>query len=252
MSRSIDLIQVRRLEELAFAGWPALESRDRAGWRLRFSGGYTKRANSINGLDSNAQTDSETVATLEAAYGERGLPPVWRLTPLAPQPIGDLLAARHYRTIERSLVQVCELPRDAVAHPEVRIHARPTDAWIDTFSTCSPVRPEHRDTMKAMLAAIAAPAGFAIVEERGEAMAMALGAVNGDHMGLFDVLVMPHARRRGLARKVTESLYAWARGHGARFAYLQVVATNAAAMPLYAAQGFRTVYEYEYRIPPLP
>ena len=65
-------------------------------------------------------------------------------------------------------------------------------------------------------------------------------------MGLFDVLVMPHARRRGLARKVTESLYAWAWSHGARFAYLQVVATNDAAMPLYAAQGFRTVYDYEY------
>ena len=68
-------------------------------------------------------------------------------------------------------------------------------------------------------------------------MAMAIGAVQGDHMGLFDVLVMPHARRRGLARKVTESLYAWAWRHGARFAYLQVVATNEAAMPLYAAQG---------------
>lgn len=51
-------------------------------------------------------------------------------------------------------------------------------------------------------------------------------------------------------REVTESLYAWAWRHGARSAYLQVVATNAAAMPLYAAQGFRTVYEYEYFVPP--
>ena len=81
-------------------------------------------------------------------------------------------------------------------------------------------------------------------------MAMAIGAVEGDHMGLFDVLVMPEARRQGLARRVTESLYAWAWRQGARFAYLQVVATNAAAMPLYAQQGFRTVYDYEYRIPP--
>ena len=38
--------------------------------------------------------------------------------------------------------------------------------------------------------------------------------------------------------------------HGARFAYLQVVATNQAAMPLYAEHGFRTVYSYEYRVPP--
>jgi GNAT superfamily N-acetyltransferase len=83
-------------------------------------------------------------------------------------------------------------------------------------------------------------------------MAMAIGAVEGDHMGLFDVLVMPEARRRGLARRVTESLYSWAWTHGARFAYLQVVATNAAALPLYAAQGFRTAYAYEYLVPPSP
>jgi len=89
-------------------------------------------------------------------------------------------------------------------------------------------------------------------DDRWGEVPVAFVAVEGDHMGLFDVLVMPEARRRGLARKITESLYAWAWGHGARFAYLQVVATNQAAMPLYAGQGFRTVYEYEYRVPPQP
>jgi N-acetylglutamate synthase len=69
-------------------------------------------------------------------------------------------------------------------------------------------------------------------------------------MGLFDVLVMPAARRQGLARRVTESLYAWARHHGAGFAYLQVVAINAPALALYEAQGFSTVYAYNYWIPP--
>jgi GNAT superfamily N-acetyltransferase len=164
--------------------------------------------------------------------------------------MGDTLAARGYRTIERSLLQVCPLHAGFEAAPEVRIYAEPTPAWIEAFCTHSPVRPEHRDTMRRMLAAIAAPAGFAFVEAAGRPLAMAIGAVEGDHMGLFDVLVMPEARRRGLARKITESLYAWAWGHGARFAYLQVVATNEAAMPLYAAQGFRTAYAYEYRIPP--
>ena len=130
------------------------------------------------------------------------------------------------------------------------IQPEPSAAWLEAFCTYSPVQPEHRNTMRRMLASIANPAGFAFVEEAGQPMAMAIGAVKGDHMGLFDVLVMPHARRRGLARKVTESLYAWAWSHGARFAYLQVVATNEAAMPLYAAQGFRTVYDYEYFVAP--
>jgi GNAT superfamily N-acetyltransferase len=252
MSLAIDLATVRRLEELAFRGWPALETRDRAGWRLRFAGGYTKRANSINSLGHDAETTPSVIPSLEAAYRERNQAPVWRLSPLAPAAMHGILAGLGYRTIERSLMQVCPLHSGFAAAPEVRIHAQPTPAWIEAFCSYSPVRPEHRDIMRRMLAAIAAPAGFAFVEADGRPMAMAIGAVEGDHMGLFDVLVMPEARRRGLARKITESLYAWAWGHGARFAYLQVVATNQAAMPLYAGQGFRTVYEYEYRVPPQP
>lgn len=249
LSSTIDLLEVRRLEELAFAGWPALESRDIAGWRLRFAAGYTKRANSINTLGTDAATDPAIIEGLERAYRERGQPSIWRLSPLAPAAIGDILARRGYRTIERSLLQVCPLEAGFAPAPEVRILPQPTAAWIEAFCTHSPVRPEHRAPMRRMLSAIPTP-GFAFVEEDGRPMAMAIGAVQGDHMGLFDVLVMPHARRRGLARKVTESLYAWAWSHGARFAYLQVVATNAAAMPLYAAQGFRTAYSYEYRVPP--
>ncbi|MFI4999726.1 MAG: GNAT family N-acetyltransferase [Reyranellales bacterium] len=246
------LAEVRRLEELAFRGWPALESRDIAGWRLRFSDGYTKRANSINALGPDARCDAATVAALEAPYRERGQRPVWRLTPLAPPALSSLLDERGYPAIERSLLQVCPLHAGFATDPEVRIFARPTPGWIEAFSAHSPVPAEHRQTMQRMLAAIAAPAGFAFVEEAGQPLAMAIGAVEGDHMGLFDVLVMPQARRRGLARRITESLYAWAWQQGARFAYLQVVATNHAAMPLYANQGFRTFYDYEYRVPPPP
>ena len=252
MSPSIDLAQVLRLEELAFAGWPALESRDIAGWRLRFSGGYTKRANSINALRKDAEIGSTMLAILESAYRDRDLPVVWRLSPLAPGGIADLLARRGYRAIERSLVQVCPLHAGFAPTPEVRIHPEPTPSWIEAFRIHSPVRPDHHAIMRRMLTSIAAPVGFALVEEAGRPLAMAIGAVHGDHMGLFDVLVTPQARRRGLARRVTESLYAWAWDRGARFAYLQVVATNEAALPLYAAQGFRTVYEYEYRVLPPP
>lgn len=242
-----NLDEVRRLELLAFKGWPALESRDVGGWRLRLSGGYTKRANSINALGPDFSTDIEA---LEAPYRDRGQVPAWRLTPLAPPEAVAMLAARGYRAIERSLLQVCPLHDRFRADPSVAISPKPSPAWLEAFATHSPVKPEHRGTMQKMLQTIAQPVGFAFVQHEGRPMAMAIGAVEGDHMGLFDVLVMPEARRQGLARRVTESLYAWAWERGARHAYLQVVATNQAAMPLYEAQGFRTVYAYEYRIPP--
>jgi len=129
MSLAVDLEQVRRLEELAFRGWPALEARDSAGWRLRFAGGYTKRANSINALGPNAETDPATLLSLERAYRERHQSPVWRLSPLAPPAMDDILAARGYRTIERSLLQACPLQAGFAADPDVRIYPQPTPAW---------------------------------------------------------------------------------------------------------------------------
>ena len=251
MSPPLYLELILTLERLAFRGWPALESRDIAGWHLRFSGGYTKRANSINALGRDAQVDPVTLDTIEAVYRGRGLTPIWRLTPLAPPSVAGLLRVRGYRQIEHSLVQRCALGR-FIADPAVAVHAQPSSLWIDAFCRYSPVAPAHRDMMQRMPRAIAPPVGFALVEQSSRPLALAIGAVEGDHMGLFDVLVTPEARRQGWARRVTESLYAWAQAQGARFAYLQVVATNAAALPLYEAQGFRTVYGYEYWVPPAP
>lgn len=205
--------RIRALEEKAFRGWPALETRDEAGWRLRFSGGYTKRANSTNALGGDDRIDAKIIEALETPCRARGQRPFWRLTPLAPAGAAgaaEALAVRGYPLIEESLLQVCPLHAGFAADPEVQILPTATAAWLAAFKTHSPVAPRHHVPMEAMLRSIAAPVGFALVEEAGQPMAMAIGAVDGDHMGLFDVLVMPAARRRGLARRVTESLYAWA------------------------------------------
>ena len=242
-------VEIIDLERRAFQAWPALETRANYGWVQRFAGGYTKRANSINAIEHGADFTPAVMAELERPYGERGQPPIWRLTPLAPPEADAVLAGRGYRRIDHSLVQRAHLDDRFTPDPEVRIASSPSPRWLAGFAGLSPVAPHHRQTMTRMLSSIAAPVGFASVEDDGEPLAFALGVVDGDHVGLFDVLVAPAARRRGLARRLTQSIGAWGRGHGARFAYLQVVATNIAALPLYAELGFETVYSYAYRVP---
>ena len=216
---------------------------------MRFSSGYTKRANSINALEPKLEFNQNLKDELEAPYRQRGLPPVWRLTPLAPPEVDAFLADAGYRRIDESLVQRSALRRPFVLDPEVRIDPEPSTAWLAGFAELSPVAPAHRATMTRMLRSIAAPVGFARVEDGGRPIAFALGVVDGNHVGLFDVLVAARARRRGLARRLTESICAWGQSQAARFAYLQVVATNSAALPLYADLGFETVYSYGYRVP---
>jgi len=246
MSRESD---IRALEGRAFRAWPALEADTTAGWVRRLSGGYTKRANSINALERGVEFNRALKTVLESPYRTRGLPPIWRLTPLAPPEVDGALAEAGYRRIDESLVQRRPLDGRFAGDPEVRIDPVPSAAWLAGFAELSPVAPAHRQTMALMLRAIAAPVGFARVEDGRGPIAFALGVVDGDHVGLFDVLVAPRARRRGLARRLTESVCAWGRSQGAAFAYLQVVATNQAALPLYAALGFETVYSYGYRMP---
>jgi ribosomal protein S18 acetylase RimI-like enzyme len=246
MSRESD---IRAIEQRTFRAWPALETDMTAGWVQRFSSGYTKRANSINALEVDIEFDQSLKTALEAPYRARGLPPVWRLTPLAPARVDSALADAGYRRIDESFVQRSALDGRFVQDSEVRIDPAPSAAWLAGFAELSPVASSHHRTMERMLRSIAAPVGFARVEDGGEPIAFALGVVDGDHVGLFDVLVAPQARRRGLARRLTESICAWGHAQGARFAYLQVVATNQAALPLYTALGFETVYSYGYRVP---
>lgn len=248
MSPSTDLKLVRELEERAFRAWPALETRQSHGWLQRLSGGYTKRANSINALSPDSTLTVEIKNKLEAPYRERGSPPVWRLSPLAPAGTDGLLAKAGYRSIDQSLVQRAPLDDRYRFDPEVKFDSAPLSAWLAGFAELSPVAPQHRETMTRMLAAIAAPVGFAHVDDSERPVAFALGVVDGDHVGLFDVLVSPAARRRGLARRITETIGAWGRDRGARYIYLQVVASNQAALPLYASLGFETVYSYSYRV----
>ncbi len=248
MSLPIDTNIVRELEQRAFRAWPALETHSAHGWIQRLSGGYTKRANSINALSPDSALTLEIKNELEAPYLACGAPPVWRLSPLAPAGTDALLAQAGYRSIDRSLVQRASLDERYRRDPEVRIAAAASPDWLAGFAELSPVEPRHRETMARMLATIAAPVGFARVDDDGRPVAFALGVVDGDHVGLFDVLVSPAARRRGLARRITQTIGAWGREHGARYIYLQVVATNDAALPLYAALGFETVYSYAYRV----
>src|SRR6266566_70850 len=108
MSLAIDLAAVRRLEELAFRGWPAPETQDRAGWRLRFADGYTKRANSINALGHNAQTNLSTLQSLEAAYRARNQAPVWRLSPrVSPSSKPKAVRWRWRSARSRAIIWVC-------------------------------------------------------------------------------------------------------------------------------------------------
>ena len=75
----------------------------------------------------------------------------------------------------------------------------------------------------------------------------------GDHVCNCGYMTAAAARGRGIASRLCAHSLDVARELGfSAMQFNSVVATNEAALPLYADQGFRTVYGYEYLLPPSP
>jgi ribosomal protein S18 acetylase RimI-like enzyme len=83
----------------------------------------------------------------------------------------------------------------------------------------------------------------------GSIVACGLGVLQGEYLGLFDIVTRDSERRKGYGREVTESLLAWGQSQDASYAYLQVMLSNTAAQALYGQLGFGERYQYWYRVP---
>jgi len=111
----------RRLERLAFRARPALETIEIDGWVLRFAGGYTKRANSVNPQFSSTLPAEEKIARCESEYRARGLPTIFRLTPFSQPPeLDEILERSGYTLLDRSVVLTAPLDRPFPSSDEVR------------------------------------------------------------------------------------------------------------------------------------
>lgn len=236
------------LEGAAADALRAQESELDDGWILRADGaqGVVRRANAVLPRAAGRDPLDAKLARAEAWYRARGRAPRFLVAPDA-EPVGllDALAAAGYRVDSPVLVMVRALePGSAWSDAGVARSAAPDAAWRAAYAA---TLAEHERAERLRLAVDApGPKVYAAVG----ADACGLAVRSGDRVGLFDVATAPAARRRGLARRVTEALLGWGQDAGARQAYLQVAEGNAAARALYASFGFRSAYRYVYAVRP--
>ena len=248
MTDTAPIALVRALEERAFNAWPAQQNVFYRGWLFRMSGGYTKRANSVNALVPGAPFDGvhEAAATL---YARHGLPTVFRLSPLAPPEADKELADAGYQHFDPSVV--LHRPLTGLAKPDGSTTVLPSasDAWLDGFAAANGVAMHHRGLHRNVVQAIAHPTAFAVQHAQGQAVGFGLAVLERGAVGLYDLAVAPQHRGLGRGQALVEALLHWAAEAGATSAYLQVRAQNTPALRLYEGMGFRAAYGYHYRVP---
>ncbi len=236
----------RRLEELSLNSSAPPGQLLYDGWIVRLAPGKAKRARSVNAFYPSALPLDEKIAHCQALFRGAGLPLLFRMTPFC-QPAGldRDLEDRGFARFESTSVQCATLDPGCARLPTWE--DEPVAEWIEAVAGLRGSPALQVAAHRARLESLPLPMRPIALREGGVVVAAGLTIVEGDCAGLFDIVTHPETRRRGHARRLVGALLRAAWELGARHAYLQVEAGNAAALELYRGFGFRERYRYWYR-----
>ena len=238
------------IEELSLNNWQPLSTLFYDGWILRFADGYTKRANSINPIYGSSLGIQQKIAYCEQLYKENQLQPTYKITPFVhPSSLDSSLEQAGYLRIDTSSVQTMQLKgiKQPYLHT-VKIDEQLSQEWLDSFCQFNQIDTGKKTTMTRMLANIKTKKAFISFYNEGRTAACGLGIIEGNYIGLYDIVTNVKFRNRGFAEQMILHLLHWGVKNGATDSYLAVVANNAPAIKLYAKLGYKEIYQYWYRV----
>jgi len=240
---------IRLYEELAFNSHPSLETEYYDGWLLRYSNGYTARANSVNMIYPSALELENKVGECERRYAARGQKTIFKITDLCDERLDAMLEQRGYSVVTPTDLMTMELTGRSFDRCDCIITDHADRDWLQAFfSLESYTDPTVCDTAKRMLSMIHSTARYCRIELEGESVACASAVIERGYMVLLNVIVDEKHRGKGRGRKLCEALLAEALSLGAHTAYLQVIQSNRPAVSLYERLGYKREYSYWYRV----
>lgn len=251
---------IRDLERRAGDAWPPFRQADLEGWRLRFSEGASRRANSVLALEETG--DSPLALRIDAAeawYRTRGQPCRFQISgAVQPRGLDAELERRGYLIEGRTLVMTAPLAaiRANLEAPRpgngMRLFNGPTGGWLQVFG--DGIADDRERAQRCRLAeGLPSPRAYAVADVTGYAAAVGAAVRSDPWVMILCMATRQRFRRRHLAERVLAALAAWAdSGGGATKAFLQVEAENEAALALYHKAGFQAAHTYYYRSQQLP
>jgi ribosomal protein S18 acetylase RimI-like enzyme len=249
LSEEVTKAAARRLEELSLNASGAFQSLVYDGWLLGYCRGPTKRLRCVNPFYPSSLPLEEKIDHCTRFYAGLGLPAIFRLLPFSqPADLDTSLERGGWERFERTLVQRTSLAASQwPSVPADDVTIMPVPDWQEPVAGLLDVSPELLVQYVERARTYPLPHAGAVLRRDGEVVACGLVKIEGNHAGLFAVHTAEQHRGRGLGRAIVAALLAEAMRLHARFAYLQVTASNAAALALYRHFGFVTAYDYWYR-----
>lgn len=241
---------IKELEEISMNAWPSLQTFMYDGWILRFSNGVTRRANSIVPIYESTKEIEAKIEFCERLYANHKLPTIFKITSAStPANIDKVLEGNGYAIDAETSFQTINLYADSVIDSscEISIDSSYSDYWLQCYMDFNNHDKDKFDIYKMLLEQIRTKKGLLLLRNNEKTVGCGLGVLEGEFVGLFDIVVSPEERGNGFGKAVVESLLNWGKREGATTGYLQVMLNNTPAINLYEKIGFREAYRYWYR-----
>lgn len=239
---------IASLEHHAANALPATVTKVCDGWRLRYTYGVTRRANSV--LAENHAGDLEKkLESVRTFYNQFNIKPRFQLSPASqPSDLNDRLLNQGYTNIPGAKVQRLELAhtRFDADVSKVQLLEKPSDNWFKVYRAVEKADAHKEKIRTQMLQAIELKTAFALLHLDGEAAAVGLGVFENGYTGIFNMATLEPFRGRGAASTILMALARWGKSQDGHTLYLQVSEENSKAQRVYEKLGFRTLYSYWY------
>lgn len=183
-----------------------------AGWILRFSEGYTKRANSINPIYSSIEDFKRKIENNEKLYRESNLRVVYKMTPLVggSSNLDSVLEKSEYTLEGETSVQLLPiLEIDKTIETNVVIYNKLHEDWFHNFCILNNISENHQLTLKKMLENIVPITCFILLIDDDSVVACGLGVLEDEYIGLFDIVTHEKYRNKGYGAKLIRYLIQW-------------------------------------------
>ena len=241
-------MEIRDIELMLMRTWPALDEKRYDGWILRFSEGYTKRSNCINPLYESYFELEEKYEYCKKIYEEKKLPIVYKIIDTEVSIVVDEFL-KNKGLEKRDMVTVKEIELTNVNYnlKNINVSWGFNKEWYDFYVKENKLNKQEENIFKELLQKNDKNNMYVYKLEENEIIAVAMGVVEKNKIGIFNVYVKDTYRKKGYATEILEGLLVEARKINVEKAYLQVMETNEKALNLYRKMGFVPKYRTWYR-----
>ena len=234
------------VELLLMKAWPSLYEEEYEGWILRYSKGYTKRANSVNFISESLWEFDEKIKYCKEFYKKFNEPVVYKLIDGNVE-IDKRLEALGLEKREEVSVEECFLDDLILEESSGYVDWDFSEEWFSFFTKENRLKLNDALVLKEILLKNSNNNFYVYEKLENQIVAGAIAVIFGENLCIFNVYVKDAFRKRNYGKKLMCKILVEGKKKNVKRAYLQVLQSNEIGKKLYGKIGFVHKYSSWYR-----